>query len=278
MHAHDSQQEVLALEACVWQAVISRDGEALAHLFADDYIEITLDGKRATRKAVVSKSPLLDEIESWTMAEEEFVEIATNVVMLNYHLTLQGRSCGLPISPRDRWATSVWKKTEDTWQCVLFQQSRYQEQNRYPQPSEPTPAVRPMEFDDLSEVIELWRQSEGVFLSDSDTPPALQSYLRHNGFMSYVAVADNRIVGAVLCGQDGRRGYLHHLAVAESHRRQGIGKELVKSCSERLLAEGINRFNIFLLNNNDLGQKFWEDLECESWDQCRILSRTIEPE
>ena len=276
MNAPHFRQEILALESSLWQAVTNRDSETLANLFADDYVEITLNGSRVTRNAIVTESPLVDELESWAITDEECVQIAPNVVLLSYHLTLHGQCRGLPIAPPDRWATSVWRKNRNTWQRVLFQQSRYAGQRHKLQPSDETPAIRTMEFDDLNDVIKLWEQSEGVFLSDSDTLPALQNYLRHNGFMSYVAVADDRIVGAILCGHDGRRGYLHHLAVAASHRRQGIGGQLVEYCSGRLLAEGINRFNLFLLDNNFIGRTFWEDLKCEAWDQCRILSKTIE--
>ena len=81
--------------------------------------------------------------------------------------------------------------------------------------------IRSMTMDDYDQMIALWQASEGVGLDDVDGRPAIEGYLRRNEGISFVAVeADGRIVGAVLCGTDGRRGYMHHLAVAAE---QGAG-------------------------------------------------------
>lgn len=81
---------------------------------------------------------------------------------------------------------------------------------------------------DIESALALWRASEGLGLNESDTPDALTVFLARNPALSAVAIAaDGRLVGAVLCGHDGRRGTLHHLAVAPDWRGRGIARRLV---------------------------------------------------
>jgi N-acetylglutamate synthase len=136
-------------------------------------------------------------------------------------------------------------------------------------------AIHPMSLDDFAQVLELWGNTEGVGLSDSDSPANLAAYLERNPGLSFVARDSHGIIGAVLCGHDGRRGYLHHLAVAKPHRRRGVGKELVRTCLERLAAVGIPKCNIFLFSDNAEGQLFWE---ADGWvlrnDLC-VMQRSL---
>ena len=103
----------------------------------------------------------------------------------------------------------------------------------------------------------MWRRTEGVGLNESDTRRAIAAFLRRNPKLSFVAEKDGRIIGAVLCGHDGRRGYLHHLAVSKRHRRRGIGRLLVDTCLAKLRKAGISKCNIFIFANNAAGMKFW---------------------
>jgi ribosomal protein S18 acetylase RimI-like enzyme len=114
-----------------------------------------------------------------------------------------------------------------------------------------------MTITDYDEVLRLWQNTEGVGLNESDTRPAIAAYLRRNRGMSFVARDGERLVGAVLCGHDGRRGYLHHLAVAPSHRRKGLGTKLVGRCLAELKRIGILKCNIFLYADNVSGARFW---------------------
>jgi putative acetyltransferase len=119
-------------------------------------------------------------------------------------------------------------------------------------------SIHELQPDDLPAVTALWRRTEGVGLNESDSPENIAIYLARNPGMSFVARNDaGEIVGAVLCGHDGRRGYLHHLAVEVSHRGGGIGKALVESCFNSLRASGITRCNIFLYAENEAGRQFW---------------------
>ncbi len=118
--------------------------------------------------------------------------------------------------------------------------------------------MRPLSLSDYDEVYALWDNTEGMCLGASDTRPSIEAYLLRNPGLSRVALDKNlRIIGGVLCGHDGRRGYLHHLAVAVNHRKQGIGRALVQACTQDLRALGIPKCNLFLFGDNALGREFW---------------------
>ncbi len=119
-------------------------------------------------------------------------------------------------------------------------------------------ALHELAMTDYEAVRALWEQSEGVGLNESDTPEAIALFLKRNPGLSLVACnSDGLVVGAVLCGHDGRRGYLHHLAVSRPYRHQGLGRRLVTECLARLRAQGIPKCNIFLYANNEAGRAFW---------------------
>ena len=119
---------VSALERKVWNAVVERDGAALGALFADDYIEITPDGERIEKNEIVELSPKVDEIDHYGIDSERFITLGDNTVVLSYHLILDGRNQGRTISPRERWATSIWSRIDGCWLCRLFQQTHYRQE------------------------------------------------------------------------------------------------------------------------------------------------------
>lgn len=114
---------------------------------------------------------------------------------------------------------------------------------------------------DYSAVMALWRGTPGIGLDDdSDSLPGITRYLKRNPELSFVALAQGTIVGAVLSGHDGRRGYLHHLAVATTHRKLGIGKALTFRCLRSLEKQGVPKCNIFLFRSNSKGRAFWKQI------------------
>lgn len=118
--------------------------------------------------------------------------------------------------------------------------------------------VSPMAENDLAAVVVLWSQTEGVGLNESDTPEQLRAYLKRNPGLSLVIRDGVQIVGAVLCGHDGRRGYLNHLAIRPEYRRRGLGSQMVETCLASLKSIGILKCNIFLYAGNELGEQFWK--------------------
>src|SRR6185437_14982898 len=98
--------------------------------------------------------------------------------------------------------------------------------------------IKAMTLADYDEVLELWQRSEGVGLSESDTRTEIGKFLNRNRGMSFVALEGRSLVGAILCGHDGRRACLYHLAVAPLHRRNGLGTKLVHRCLAELKKAG----------------------------------------
>jgi len=109
---------------------------------------------------------------------------------------------------------------------------------------------------DLGPALRLWEKSGGIGLSYADSVESLESFLQRNPGLSYVAMEDSTIVGAVL-GHDGRRGYLHHLAVIKSHRRAGIGRQKVENCLSALRAIGIMKRQLLIFTEYIEGTEFW---------------------
>jgi len=115
-----------------------------------------------------------------------------------------------------------------------------------------------MKASDLKAVLAFWKATPGIGLNESDTIPALKLFLGRNPGLSLVVTAGKKIIGAVLCGHDGRRGYLHHLAVAPSHRGRGLGSSMAEECLKTLKLSGITRCNIFVFADNRPVRRFWE--------------------
>ena len=110
---------------------------------------------------------------------------------------------------------------------------------------------------DYPAVITLWRACEGVGLSSADSPEAIARYLQRNPGLSFVACAEEEVIGALLAGHDGRRGFLHHLAVHPAYRRQGFARVLVERALHALGAEGIDKSHLFVYSENESGRAFW---------------------
>ncbi|NLY89952.1 MAG: GNAT family N-acetyltransferase [Firmicutes bacterium] len=117
--------------------------------------------------------------------------------------------------------------------------------------------IREMKAGDYQEVFDLWQDGEGIGLSNADSEAKIHRFLERNPSLSFVAVHNGKIVGTILCGHDGRRGYIYHLFVADRHRNKGLGKRLVDKSLERLKAEGIDKCHLFVFTRNELGRNFW---------------------
>ncbi len=133
--------------------------------------------------------------------------------------------------------------------------------------------IREMRIDDYGHIYELWEMSEGVGLSDSDAKPEIDKFLSRNPGLSFTAWMAETLVGAILCGHDGRRGYIHHLAVRESHRRGGVGKSLTNRCIHELKQRGISKCHLFVFRDNEIGVLFWNGLDWISRDELLLMSQ-----
>lgn len=133
-----------------------------------------------------------------------------------------------------------------------------------------------MSVADVPDALALWRRTPGIGLSESDTPPALAGFLGRNPDLSAIALSPGGlVVGAVLCGHDGRRGYLHHLAVDVAHRKRGIARGLLEHCIACLEGLGILKCNIFLFRDNASGADFWQHNGWSPRDDLRVFQKIV---
>jgi ribosomal protein S18 acetylase RimI-like enzyme len=116
---------------------------------------------------------------------------------------------------------------------------------------------RPLSPIDFNQVVALWQVCDGVEVAEGDDKESFIRYLDRNPGLSYAATCTGAIVGACLCGHDGRRGLVYHLAVASEYRGRGVAKELLKIGLAGLREYGIARVIILVAKDNSLGQEFW---------------------
>ena len=121
--------------------------------------------------------------------------------------------------------------------------------------------IRKMTVEDYDGVRALWMTIRGFAIrSLDDSREGVARFLERNPATSVVAVEEGRIVGAILCGHDGRRGCLYHVCVREKNRMQGIGKAMVVFCMEALKKEQINKVSLIAFTKNDVGNAFWKQI------------------
>ena len=132
--------------------------------------------------------------------------------------------------------------------------------------------IRPMTKEDYDEVFAMWQITTKRALSRADERDQIERYLRRNEGMSQVAVIDGKIVGTVLAGHDGRRGFIHHMAVLPEYRRRRIGHALAEKAIEMIARDGIDKTHIFCYQNNETGQKFWSDFGFTKRDDVFVFS------
>lgn len=121
--------------------------------------------------------------------------------------------------------------------------------------------LRHMLAADYGAVYQLWLSCAGMGLNDlDDSQEGIESFLRRNPSTCFVAVRQDRIVGTILAGNDGRRGYIYHTAVHPAYRGQGIGRALVRQVLDALSACGIHKAALVVFARNQPGNLFWEKL------------------
>jgi ribosomal protein S18 acetylase RimI-like enzyme len=123
-----------------------------------------------------------------------------------------------------------------------------------------TICYRIMTIDDYDKVYALWMSCRNMgFNNLDDSREGIGKYLKRNPSTCFVAVKEQSVAGVILSGHDGRRGFIHHLAVSEEFRRQQIATNLVKHALSALQSEGINKVALLVFNYNEAGNAFWEN-------------------
>ena len=117
---------------------------------------------------------------------------------------------------------------------------------------------RLMNIEDYEQAYDLWILCGNGLNNKDDSREGIDRYLKRNPTTSFVAVCEEKVVGVILCGHDGRRGIIQHACVSPEYRRFGIGSKLVDLALEALKDEGINKVLLVAFKKNEGGNKFWE--------------------
>lgn len=121
--------------------------------------------------------------------------------------------------------------------------------------------IRKMSIGDYDEVYALWLSCPGMGLNNlDDSREGIGRFLTRNPDTCFVAEADGAVVGVILAGSDGRRGYIYHTAVSPARRREGIGRQLVDAALEALRGIGINKVALVVFGRNEAGNAFWDGM------------------
>jgi ribosomal protein S18 acetylase RimI-like enzyme len=128
---------------------------------------------------------------------------------------------------------------------------------------------------DYRQALDLWKSLPGMGLSSADEEINISKFIDSNPTSCFVAIKKSRLIGTVLGGSDGRRGYIYHLAVKEPEQGKGIGKRLVTLCLDALRNLGIQKSHIFVISDNAQGIAFWKKIGWHLRDDILVMSKEI---
>lgn len=142
--------------------------------------------------------------------------------------------------------------------------------------SEDGDMIKVMSIDDYRELFNLWKETPNMGLrSLDDSEEGIAAFLKRNPKTSFAAYEDGRLAGAILCGHDGRRGYIYHTVVLPEYRKRGIASALVERAVDALKEEGITRVCLNVMETNEQGKQFWLGRGWEKKDFLGFYSKAI---
>lgn len=129
----------------------------------------------------------------------------------------------------------------------------------------------------IERVLEFWKGTKGVHIHENgeDTKEGIELYLERNPGCSFIAMDGDKIIGAILCGHDGRRGFINHLGVSVEYRRMGIGTKLLDMVQDALVKNNIKKGALFVLKDNTEGQAFYEAIGWKVEDIVKIYCKLL---
>ena len=136
--------------------------------------------------------------------------------------------------------------------------------------------MRTMTIEDYDRVYALWMSCKNMGFNDlDDSREGIGRYIARNPNTCFVAEVGGELAGVILAGHDGRRGFIHHMAVAEAYRRRGVGAALAERALEALRAEGIHKVALLAFKRNEAGNAFWERMGFTVRDDLNYRNRAL---
>ena len=138
--------------------------------------------------------------------------------------------------------------------------------------------IRNLFIEDYDQLYNLWAKIPGIGLrSLDDSRDGIKKFLERNPTTNFVSTIDNKLVGSILCGHDGRRAYIYHTCVDPNYRGLGIGQKLVNKVISSLKGEGINKVSLVAFKENDIGNNFWGNIDFEKRVDLNYYNKSINP-
>jgi ribosomal protein S18 acetylase RimI-like enzyme len=135
--------------------------------------------------------------------------------------------------------------------------------------------IREFHPQDHSQAIQLWKSLPGLGLSSADQEKPLSAFLSKNASTCFVAEDEGRIIGTILGGSDGRRGYIYHLAVQADRQHRGLGSKLTQRCLDALKNNGIEKCHIFVIADNQEGKEYWRKIGWKTREDIIVMSKDL---
>jgi ribosomal protein S18 acetylase RimI-like enzyme len=135
--------------------------------------------------------------------------------------------------------------------------------------------TREFRIEDYEMAVDLWNRSEGLDVAEGDDRETIRAFLDRNPGLSRIATNGPKIIGAVLCGHDGRRGYIYHLAVDPAFQGRGLARCLIDECVSGLKRAGLERANILVATDNPRGLEFWRRCGWEDLGGAAPMGRDV---
>ena len=126
--------------------------------------------------------------------------------------------------------------------------------------------TRDFSIEDYDATLQLWQRVEGLEVAEGDDKEGVAQFVARNPGLSRVAIDGSTVVGVAMCGHDGRRGYIYHLAVDPQYQERRLGKRLVTECLDGLRRAGLERATIMVADDNPRGREFWKRCGWEEID------------
>ncbi len=131
--------------------------------------------------------------------------------------------------------------------------------------------------EDITEVLQMWQGTSGVRMHDNgeDSESGIRQCILRNEGLSFVAEDHGTMIGAVLNGEDGRRGYIYHLVVKENYRKQGIASQLLALTEQKMSSLNIHKLALFVLDENEGAQKFYETIGWKEVNEAKTYAKLV---
>lgn len=131
--------------------------------------------------------------------------------------------------------------------------------------------IKKFTMESYKTVLNLWKKS-GIHVGSSDTKEQLEKMLQRNPNLFLIGMVDDRIIGVVIGGFDGRRGYVHHLAIDPDYQRKGYGKKLMRDLLNEFREMGVHKIHLFIEKYNEDVVEFYENKGWEIRDDLIMMS------